>query len=208
MAKTSFFYNTLKKVDLMTQSIKETLNDISSLSDSKSFLGKEFLTWLWYFIDEEGGSFTFSNRDGKPIEADIWVDDKIAFESTGSDSAKHSLNGGNPSSSLEATAALLTGKIVSDLKLGLKVNEDEFSFGLSWKDLSPKSVGLPKILNSSDPATAAVCRLDKLDLLFSALDGIFTQFVDMRINDSWEDESLENLRSWISQRKFENLQVH
>lgn len=186
----------------------QTYYQFSDLVSSKSFLGKEFLTWLWYFIEEEGGDFSFQNDSTKSMGAEIWIDDKIAFESTGSDTARHSLNGGNPSDSLEATAALLTGKIVTELKLGLTIGEDQYRFGLASKDLTPKSVTIPKPPLSGDPASTAIFRLSHIEKVITALDTIFIQFLQARVDDSWEDESLINLRNWISQRKEENRSLH
>ncbi len=188
---------------------KKTYYEISDLAASKSFLGKEFLTWLWYYIEEEGGTFEVEQAiNKKTIEAEIWIDDKITFESTGSDTARHSLFGGNPSDSLEATAALLTGKIVSELKLGLHIGEDQYKFGLSAKDLTPKSITIPKEPTSGDRYSAALFRIGHLDTLMRCQDAIFSQFVNTRIQASWEEESLQNLRSWISQRKEETQKLH
>ena len=47
-----------------------------TLGRSKSFLGREFLTWLWYLAE------TMQERlrlevSGRTLEIDLWVDDRL-----------------------------------------------------------------------------------------------------------------------------------
>ncbi|MHC5065518.1 MAG: hypothetical protein ACYTG5_16260, partial [Planctomycetota bacterium] len=62
------------------------------------FLGEEFLTWLWYRMENEGGEF---NLPGGRVIA-LSMDDYLCFAPRDDDDTEHSLRRGIPSRSPEA----------------------------------------------------------------------------------------------------------
>ena len=63
------------------------VEQLTTLSKAKGFLGREFLTWLWYVAETSKETLTFEvpgREDG--LELDIWVDDRIVLEATGNQS--------------------------------------------------------------------------------------------------------------------------
>src|SRR5262249_10437759 len=99
----------------------EQVEHLTNLSKAKGFLGREFLTWLWYMAETYEDHLTTSGPSGEEIAFDIWVDDRLVLEATGGSASSHEnvMKGGDPSQSYEAAAALGTGKTVKELKLGI-----------------------------------------------------------------------------------------
>lgn len=184
---------------------------IVQLLESKSFLGQEFLTWLWYSIEENAGTFTLdAPPKGIPSEIELWIDDKIVLEATGTEAHMHSLKGGNPSASLEATASLVAGKNVTEMKLGINVGDEKiYKLTLNHKDLSPKSVVLPKLTaQKGDLAETVSLQIESLNGLVSILDELYKNFIRARTLDSWDNEDLDGIREWIGHRSKDELTFH
>lgn len=192
--------------------IGEHVEKLSILSRAKAFLGREFLTWLWCQAETKKGKITLKNwSDGHSRDLEIWIDDQIALESSSSKIHEHLMKGGNPSHSQEATVALAGGKMVKDLKIGLRMEGiGEFTAMLKSEDLNPRSLRLPE----DDPAqsqndadeTAVHRRVRLAQVFYRMLDGLFAEFLEERASDEWQKGGLPALQSWIENRR-ENHQV-
>lgn len=174
---------------------------LAKLPESKGFIGTEFLTWLWYLSESHPSplELTLSHRQS-PLLVTVWIDDRVVLESPLSQVHTNTLSGGTPSQSPEAQVALQTGKIVKQAKVGFNLPEfGEFIFTLDSKDLSPKNVRLPvgEETPDHDLLSTTEARLQQLEVLSDTLDGIFTMFMDQRLNDDWSDRGLAPMKKWI-----------
>ena len=182
-------------------SYEERLNQISK---TKTFLGREFLTWLWYFIDSKLGDSLMVKVKGqtKSIEVSLWVDDKIVLDCNSGMGHRHVMRGGDPSQSLEASIALATGKTVREVKIGMNIlGVGDFSAILNASDLSPRSIQLPgdddlgeKEENAFLPAHQ---RIKQISLFLAVIDNLFAIFINERISDSWLNDAQNDIKKWI-----------
>ena len=111
-----------------------------------AFLGGEFLTWLWYRSDQQGGVFHLGGEIG---EIELWFDDRLVVSSLSVDAMENLFKGGHPTSSAEAMAALKKGKKASEAKLRAIKGAKEWSFILSPN--SPARTTTVDILRSQKP---------------------------------------------------------
>lgn len=184
----------------MTETSINHLEVLAKVCESKSFLNKEFLIWIWFTIEETGGSIKLTIDDAQQL-TELWIENKITLEKSGDNVMKHSLNGGDPSSSIEATAALLNGKAVTEIRLGISLEDSEYSFTINHKDLCPKSVNMPKETSQADnPEQRLHKRASAIMTLAKVIDCLFNQFLSKRIETSWEDDVI-SIREWILLRK-------
>lgn len=184
--------------------IQNNLEDIHSAAAHKNFLGREFLTWLWFFVEsEEGGEFTFQTLEHGKVKAQIALEDRIVLSSKVGMSHDHTIKGGNPSRCQEAATALRNGKGVKELRLSLDLADaGQFSFNLSGDDLSPKGVQLPEARPDHDDSPLEQ-RLKSTVNLASAIDHLMSKFMRERSGKVWDTERLENIRTWIKTRTQE-----
>lgn len=183
----------------------EHVDHLTTISKAKGFLGREFLTWLWYTAETSRESLTVK-ADGKVTSFDLWVDDRVVLESGGGVSQQNVMKGGDPSQSREAAAALVTGKTVRELKVGLNVKDvGEFTAILHADELSPRSLKLPTIEGATGGPSGddmpITTRLRQMDIFLHLLDGLFQQFLDARTSEDWEKGGLNDIRQWIKQRQ-------
>jgi len=196
-----------------TESSQSWIEKLQFLSETKQFLNKEFLTWIWYFAEKHTGPIEFSPREDvellptkKPLVFYLWIDDKLVLESLQRGHEKtlqHSLKGGDPSKSPEASVALLGGKIVKELKLGIRIIPlGDFTATLNGTDLNPRSLTIPKATDEieeklQDPF---LYRIHAARLFIAALDHIVSIFLAERMKDQYESEVLPHITRWISEK--------
>jgi recombination associated protein RdgC len=196
----------------------EYIEQLTSLTKAKAFLGREFLTWLW-FTAETTRDLLVLQVDGQSLEVDLWVDDRLVLEGTAAMSHRNVMKGGNPSHSREAAASLTTGKTVREMKLGLRIKDaGEYTAVLSCDDLNPRSLKLPApetVDGTEGGAQAARAlplaeRLQATTMFAGVLDALFACFLAQRVGTAWETSVLSDMREWIRQRqsKHESGSLH
>ena len=207
----------------MTQISSELLDNLNNLSRTKRFLGQEYLAWLWYQSETSNGSSDSHSPTMKvsprPInqikgpdstsmeefEVSLWIDDRLVLEGQATSGQETVLRGGHPSLSSEAAVALIEGKAVKELRLGLNIKGfGDYSVLLTSADLHPRGVLLPQnsledSQNGSPPRVSGteeaslnnevtlVSRLNQTEALTKVLKGLFTRFIEQRISADWVD---------------------
>ena len=175
------------------------IENLVKLPQSKTFIGSEFLTWLWYQSESTSMPMSVKKSGGKEYEVHVWIDDKVILESPLSQVHTNALKGGTPSQSPEAQIALQTGKSVKQAKIGMDISgHGEFIFTLDSQDLSPRGVKLPEIQGEDDEKSATIdIRIAQLEALSHAIDATFAQFINQRTKRDWEEQGLETIKKWI-----------
>mgnify|MGYP006290588129 CR=1 FL=1 len=185
-----------------------SIDELMSMGRSKAFLGREFLTWLWYLAE------TMQERlrvevAGRPLEIDLWVDDRLVLEGSAAMSHQNVMKGGDPSHSQEASASLSTGKTVREMKLGIRIKDGgDFSAVLNCEDLNPRSLKLPtpEPQEGQDGEMKAVAmplvdRLNAATTFAGILDALFSRFRAARVEADWDKTVLKDMREWIKRRQ-------
>jgi recombination associated protein RdgC len=189
----------------------ELITQLRTLASAKAFLGREFLTWLWYTAETTTERLKVPGPAGEPgakkakdLELDLWVDDRLALAS---EAHRNVMKGGDASHSREAAAFLATGKTVRELKLGLNIKDvGEFTAVLNADDLNPRALKLPAPgKDDGAPKNAdtlpLVHRLKLMAVFCAALDGLFAHFLAERCAPEWEEGGLAAMRGWIKKRQ-------
>lgn len=176
---------------------------LRGMSQAKAFLGREFLSWLWYQA-ENSSQGMIVETDSASYQVEIWIDDKIVLESTSGTSHSHTIKGGDPAQSSEAAASLLNGKTPRELKLGLNIGSwGDFSFVLKAEDIQPRSIQLPEESEQAEENNSHSVihsRIDALQVLCSVLDGLFSSFMDERTDETRHNSFKTNMKEWIRGR--------
>ena len=161
------------------------------------FLSREFLVWIWYKSETNGGMHKLT--DDREVE--LWVDRKIVLrydDENGSE--KITCTGDNPHLK-EAKFGLFENKQVTESKLKLLIDDNEYSFTLdaSWMNL--KSFKTPKVMQDKDDDPEGIFyeKIYLIDQALSTLDTIYGQFVNLRLSQEWKDSELPAIIDWIRQ---------
>lgn len=156
--------------------------------------GREFLTWLYWMTDKQGGKFQLE----KSGEVQVWVDDKMLFKDATEKPASTALSGGDPARAPESRASLAGGKRLSKVKLGLKRGEREWSFTLDGETLDLSALKLPALLTDQEDEKLFE-RLALLEEAAFVVDELFGLYATTRLDDSWEKKDAAWIQRWINE---------
>ena len=164
------------------------------LIEQKSFLGAEFLTWLWHKSEQEDGRIKLE-KDDLPVE--VSFESAMTLEADYGEATVQTLRGEAPGASAEARAALLEGKKIKRAKLRVVQGEMEWTFTIRGDtfDLGGVNLPAPKGLPIEEGLTL---RLEAASRLFALIDKLYTAFLALRLDEeSWAEE-IQRIHSWAT----------
>jgi recombination associated protein RdgC len=166
--------------------------DILELLHDKEFLGREFLTWLWFRSETQQGTFTLDDSQ----QAGLWFDDKVVLQSEGKEIITCQ---GENSALTEARHALRDGKKVTQARIKLIIGDDEWSFCLDSGWLNFRGLKTPKVMldTKEDPDGLFYEKVFLLDKVVSVVEQVFIQFLKVRISDQWNTKEAPAIRQWM-----------
>ena len=164
--------------------------DASKEPPTRTDFGMEFLTWLFWAWDKNGGNFT--TPDGR--ECAYMLEGPLTFFREGTGAHEVSIRKGSPLNSREAMACLLDGKMLRKVKFVLADGDNiwkatvdsSFLFG-SLK--VPKGEAL-----DGDGAERAMFVTEFLDAWFA----LYGKFLSDRTDGAKWSETLASIREWIA----------
>jgi hypothetical protein len=157
------------------------------------FLGREFLTWLWYRLDLAQDDAPFE-IDG--VRVDLWFDTRVTLEAPGEIKEQSVLKGETPTETDEARVALQSGKLLREARLRLVAGDKQWTFTLRGDDLSLQGLKVPGLLSREEDDQVH----ERLALMTEAedlVDTLFARFLDVRLDDdAWRAE-VPAIRAWV-----------
>ena len=109
-------------------------------SETHGFLGEEFLTWIWFRWESDGGEFTLSG--GRVVG--VALDDFLAFAAPSDDETEQTLRRGLPTRTVQARTALRQGHRLKRARLLIAEGSRQWSATLDAPTFALSSVKLPE----------------------------------------------------------------
>jgi hypothetical protein len=163
--------------------------------EADSHVGREFLTWLWYYSEKRGGMIEIPEG-----EFGVIVEGPLMFVMEGQGAHETVLRKGMPLLSTEAKSALLAGKKLRRAKVTFVRGEEHWQVSLDADEFVMRSVKLPKSDNM-DAASKFQDRMLALYTLYNILAGYFRIYLELRMDaTAWEKE-LTAIRTWVGERE-------
>lgn len=185
-------------------SLPQRLNDVlSGLISLKSphamhegrFLGYEFLTWLWFLTETQGGRVPLKEK----AFASIALGERVVLSRQ--DDGKERVICTTQAGALdEARTALRQGKMVEEAQWVVTSGDNEYVLGLDRDLWTVKGLKTPKQLPLSDEEDPDGRFLEKMffiDEVLTVLDAAYREFLSLRLTSSWSSDVLPALKHWI-----------
>ena len=172
-----------------------------------SHVGPMFLLWLWWKAETGNGYYNFKadeSEDDVDIDTlasiDLWVDERIALRNPDETKVVTVLTGENPSAAPESKVALSAGKVIHELRLGIRRDDREFYFTLKGPSLSLHNAKLPQIITESSGTEVALDRLALLIELEWVISLLFNDYAHERLSKDWRTDTAKTIVEWMNQR--------
>lgn len=170
--------------------------DVSVSYNKYKFLGNEFLTWLWFIIENE----EINVKDHEHVNLEIG--NKIVIERVnGEDSLENITIKGDDAGLEEGKISLQKGAVVTEISVIYKSGEYEWKFTIKGESFNISNLKTPETesLKKKDEFEGAV--LEKYYLynkMVDFIDKIYRKFIEIRLSKKWNDEILLNIKKWIN----------
>lgn len=185
-----------KEVTLHSGSGERLVQAPLGLDFTHGFLGEEFLLWLWFHWETEGGEHNLSN--GRLVG--VALDDLLVFAPRGDDEHEQTLRHGMPTRAPEARTALRQGHRVAKARVILATLDRTWTCTIDGARMTLSGVRLPddaEDLESAQDRTEA--RVADWLLLHDVVGELFERFVKLRVNPKWLESEAAAMTAWMSQ---------
>ena len=160
-------------------------------------VGREFLTWLWFKSEEQGGTVPVSGEN--PIGVTFLR--RLVLESGEGEYAEQIVCSGLHTDLKEGKEALRQGKKITAARLRLSQEKTEWEFTFKADHFHFQSLKLPTFPeqeeNEADREGQLLERIYLIERPVQIMDILFRSFLEVRLDKGWEKEQ-QLLLKWIS----------
>lgn len=170
--------------------------DVAVSYNRYRFLGREFLTWLWYTLETDPKLAAAVD----PGLEEIDIGDRMVLENRGPAGLEIVTIKGEDPGLEEGQTALRKGALVSELSLTFKADDQRWRLTLKGESLHITGLKVPETGPVETEADLDGALLEKAALVERALhliEGLFYRFIRIRISESWQTEAMAGIRKWI-----------
>lgn len=160
-------------------------------------LGQDFLTWLWFKSEAQGG--TFAMPDGESFA--LYMEQRISVQGGEGDAKETTSVSGLMSELKEAKAGLALGKKVAKAQIKIEVDSDVWQTSLKAEDFSQTSFKTPKVEfkqeEGDDPDAPFLEKMYLIERGLAFLDHVYFEFLKLRFSEGWDEERAQ-VRDWLN----------
>jgi hypothetical protein len=140
----------------------------------------DFLLWVWWQTEHNFGSFKISD-----VPTDLWIDDKLTFKAMEEKPIINSFSGGAPSTTPEAKLSILSGKGISEARIGMRQGDAEYAFTLRVRegDLEVRGLKLPTVVKDGTEEML-IERAALIGVVHSVIGQLLVEYLSVR-SDGW-----------------------
>lgn len=173
--------------------------DIAVAYNKYKFLGNEFLTWLWYVVENDISISELTGIKDKKITMEIG--NSIVLENALGDDSKEKISiKGDHAGLEEGTTALKKGAVVTDINLILRIDDGEYRFTIKGESMNITGLKTPAAgkMEQEDQIEGAILEKTYLcNSLLEIIDTLYIAYIKKRISDTWTNQELPAMREWI-----------
>jgi len=173
--------------------------DIATAYNKYTFLGNEFLTWIWFLIEkQENLAAIMGSKESITLE----IGNSIVLENNLGDKSKEKITiKGDQAGLEEGTTALKKGAWVTEINLKCKIGEEEeYKFTIKGESFNITGLKTPTTQTSKSEDEIEGMILEKTYLLqkiTGVIDSLFLKYVEKRIANDWKTKEFQEIKNWI-----------
>jgi len=164
---------------------------VLELIQQKSFLGKEFLTWLWFRAERDG---RVEPRKSKPVTVELLG--PILLDAQYGDARASMLKGESPATSPEARTALLEGKKLKKAKMKWTREDVEWIFTIDGENFNVSGLNVPNPGKLPFDDAMAV-RMEMAREFETVLQLLLETFLERRMDAQGWGPEIKAIHEWL-----------
>ncbi len=174
--------------------------DLNKADSLAPYLGQDFLTWLWFKSEQQGG--LFRNTKGEYFE--LYLEQRIQVQGGEGESKETTLCRGPHSELREARHGLAAGKKVTQAQLRFEQNAAAWQLQLKAEDFTLSGLKTPKVQTrpeeGEDPDGPFLEKIYLIEKALAMLDSLYAAFLTTRLGNDWPEER-SAVKEWVEKRE-------
>ena len=162
-----------------------------------SFLGREFLTWLWFKSEERGGAVMIPGTG----DVEVIFARRLILESGEGEYSESVICQGLHADLKEGKAAIREGKKIKEARIMLGAGTDQWELTLKADHCQFQSVKLPAGMAMNEEEEEKEGRiLERIYLterVLKTVDHLFAAFIAKRLSGQWSAEEIPRMKKWV-----------
>jgi hypothetical protein len=178
--------------------------DIAVAYNRYRFLGNEFLTWVWFCIENDDTALKKADQD----MIELAVGNRMVLENRLANGIESIAIKGDSAGLEEALLALSKGAFITEINLVYKSGPLQWQFSLKGENLSFAGLKLPETAPSESSEDIEGMVLEKLYLYekpFQYLDRLYREFIRVRLSPQWQNDTLGRIKKWVSSARSSSV---
>jgi len=170
--------------------------DVAVAYNRFKFLGDEFLTWLWFVIEQDHSILKKLDPELTSFE----IGNRIVLEKRHKKAVERITIKGEDADLDEAMLALKKGALVAEFNLIYRSAQQKWQFTLKGESLNLSSLKTPQTAPPESPDDLEATVLEKIffyDKILQFLEKLYKYFIKLRISNSWQGREIELIKNWI-----------
>lgn len=171
--------------------------DVAVAYNRYRFLGNEFLTWLWYMIENDQDELRLLDQDLTSLE----IGNRIVLENHHKEINENITIKGDNAGLEEGLLALRKGALVTEINLIYRAGEQKWQFNIKGQSLNISGLKTPETARPETKEDVEGFVLEKIylyDRVIQFIEKLFKMFVRLRLSNEWNGSSFEQVKSWIA----------
>lgn len=172
--------------------------DIATGYNKYKFLGNDFLTWLWYLIENKINIKELINYEHEIISFEIG--NSIVLENSLGDKLKEKISiKGDEAGLEEGKTALKKGAVVTSINLLLDIDQEEYKFSIKGESLNITGFKTPSFKSESNDEIegAIIEKAFFCEKIYNFIDALFNKFIEKRSSGAFKDKDIHEIKKWI-----------
>ena len=174
--------------------------DIAIAYNRYRFLGNEYLTWLWFTLENEREILNQFDKDITNLE----IGNRLVLENRHGESLETITIKGDEAGLEEGILALKKGALVNDLNLLYRCGDQTWQYNIKGESLNISNLKTPvsgKIENKEDMEGAVLEKIYLYDKIVDFVERSFLYFIQTRLSENWEKKDVPKIKVWLLEDK-------
>ena len=170
--------------------------DLAVAYNRYRFIGDEFLTWLWFVIENEQSAFRSADPDCTALE----IGSRIVLENRKKKSLERITIRGDDAGLEEGRLALKKGALLTELSLVFKTGESQWQFSIKGESLNLSNFKVPGPAFPTSPEEMEefiLSRYENYNKINFFIENLFKNFLRLRVSDKWSTKIGPGIKKWV-----------
>lgn len=171
--------------------------DVAVSYNRFKFIGHEFLTWLWFIMEEKRDVLKDINTEDAIY---IEIGNSLILENMMNDTVEKITIKGDDAGLEEGMMALKKGAVVTELNLICKTADFDCQFTVKGESLALSSLKVPEAGKVKKPEDLEGATLEKIffyEKITGIIESLYHNFLQLRISEKWQTKTVKEIKNWI-----------